>query len=138
MSISQLAKISGDSILNSFKYSEGIVEIILQLYELDEEAKIVFESNLIQYSFPSNIGAPYRSCFLEIIELANVMNQINGIYVPSADFIGIMKEKRKDLNLAYGLKSREYKFLLSLRSSKPLASMIIKDLREVNTTRTPS
>lgn len=69
-----------------------------------------------------------RTYFIELEYLPNHLNIKNGIYVPSGDFKDIMRE---NYNLAYGLRIREYEYMISLKASHKIISLVVKSLDNI-------
>ena len=74
---------------------------------------------------------PGLNCFIELKPLTDLLRTENGIYVPANNFGQMMKETRLNLNLAYGLKTSEFGFILSLLGVNRLLSCIIKNKEDV-------
>lgn len=131
MSLQEIISNSGDSILKDVKYSKGKLFVLLEHDEMDNDVLLDITTSLIQVNLPIEDTAPYRTCFIEVIELDKNLNLNNGIYVPSKDFGSFMQEKRKSLNLAYGLRQTEDKLLFTINGSSNMLSCVIKNLDSI-------
>ena len=135
MTIKDIIEKSGDTFIKEFNYIKGNVILILEFDELEMDIKLSFESNLIACNLPNSEDSAYRTCFLEVLDLKDVLEVKNGIFIAPKDFTLLMKDKRNNLNLAYGLRESQYSYIFSLSSSYKLASFIIKDLSSINITK---
>ncbi len=96
---------SGDSILENYHYSDGILVIDLDLTEHDKKVRVSIKTDNLSfnnYYYVEKKESLYRTCRIEFQELLNILSIENGIYVPSKDFGRLMGETRLKVNLAYG------------------------------------
>ncbi len=132
MKLKDIIKTSGDSYLEKYEYSKGVVTLQLELDELDRKILISIKSSLMAFNVPEISERAYRTCFLELIELSDVLRSNNGIYIASEEFGQFMREKRENLNLAYGLREKENRFIFSLSGSEKLISLIIRNEEDIS------
>jgi|SRR5690606_33405616 len=125
---------SGDSILEKYSYSGGILEIDLNLTELEKKVKIRIRTDNLSFSgyYVNKAEDLYRTCRIEFQDLLNVLSLENSIYVPSKDFGTLMSENRLRLNLAYGKKPSEIKYIFSLVGYDRLITCTVSDLACIN------
>lgn len=125
---------SGDSILDKYSYSDGILTIDLDLTELDKKVKIRIRTDSLSFNdyYVNKTEDLYRTCRIEFQELLNILSLENSIYVPSKDFGRLMSETRLRLNLAYGKKSSEIKYIFSLVGYDRLITCTVSDLACIN------
>lgn len=121
---------SGDSILEKYSYSDGILEIDLDLTELEKKVKIRIRTDNLSFNdyYVNKAEDLYRTCRIEFQELIDILSLENSIYVPSKDFGKLMNETRSRLNLAYGKKSSEIKYFFSLVGYDRLIACTVSDL----------
>ncbi|WP_299183606.1 hypothetical protein [uncultured Chryseobacterium sp.] len=121
---------SGDSILEKYSYSDGILAIDLNLTELEKKVKIRIRTDNLSFNdyYVNKKEDLYRTCRIEFQELLNILSLENSIYVPSKDFGRLMRETRLRLNLAYGKKSSEIKYIFSLVGYDRLITCTVSDL----------
>ncbi|MGE9310820.1 hypothetical protein ACLOAU_04220 [Niabella sp. CJ426] len=129
MYLQQILNISGDSILEEYSYSAGMLIIVLTVGELDKKLRISINTGELHFNnfYLSKKEVLYKTCRIEIAELANILQLKNGIYTPSDSFGKFMNEARKNYNLAYGKKSSEVKYLFSLVGYSNLISCVFED-----------
>jgi hypothetical protein len=124
---------SGDSILEEYSYSKGILTIIMDITELEIKVKIKINTDRLSFdnAYIDKKEELYRTCRIEIQELLNVLSTENNIYVPSSDFRKLMNESKSNFNLAYGKKISEIKFIFSLVGYSKLISCLLSDLNSI-------
>ncbi len=132
MKIQDIIKISGDSYLENYGYSDGIIKLQLELDELDRKILIKIKSSTMFFNVPEDKEPAYRTCYMELTQLLEVLNLKNNIYVPSDDFGSFMKEKRNNLNLVYGSNSKENEFIFSLCSDIKIVSVVINKIEDIS------
>lgn len=124
---------SGDSIINEYSYSGGILKIILNVTEVDKNLMLLIKSE--DLSFDSfcldNKEDMYRTCRIEIQELSKVLSVENGIYIPPTSFGRIMQEAKLNYNLAYGRKKSKVNCIFSLIGYGTLISCLISDINSI-------
>ena len=124
---------SGDSILRSHLYSEGVLIINLELTELDRQIKLRIKTEDMSFDnrHAYDDTAIYKTCRIEIQAL-DILSQENGIYIPPNTFGKLMRESRLNYHLAYGKKSSDLKYIFSLRGYYNLVSCLISDLDAIS------
>lgn len=125
---------SGDSSLEYYAYSEGILSITLDLGEIDKRVTMKLVTDIMSFHnfyLDKLEDSSLKTCRIEIKELSNVLSVENGIYVPSKIFGKFMDEKRSNYHLAYGEKSNSKKFIFSLVGYNRLVSCIISELDNI-------
>ncbi len=97
LSLQYLIENSGDSILDSYTYSEGILAINLHLGDSDKKVLIEIKTDVMSFKnyYLDKIEEMYRTCRVEIQELSSILSIENGIYLPSNDFGKFMNEKNE-------------------------------------------
>ena len=70
----------------------------------------------------------FETCYIELLELSKVLPVANNHYIPSSDFGKLRQECRLGLNLVYGKKVADNRYLLSLKGTHTLLCCIVKDL----------
>lgn len=123
---------SGDSYLESYSYENGFATIVLELDSIEKKVILQIKSKIMAFQVPKGNERAHRTCFLELIQIPFFLNVRNGIYVPSENFGSLMKEKRQNLNLAYGLKPESTKFILSLSADEKLASFVVEKQEDIS------
>ncbi|MPR36681.1 hypothetical protein [Salmonirosea aquatica] len=132
MTIEDLIRLSGDSTLLAWQYQGDQLMLTLELSETDATVSFAIRSKWFTIDVPNHSSSDaFRTCYIEIAELKNLLAETNGFYVPAKEFSSFMQEKRKNLNLAYGLKSDEYRYILSLVNNNRLVSCILSDLAHI-------
>ncbi|WP_133257079.1 hypothetical protein [Hymenobacter edaphi] len=123
-----MAAISGDSTLRYYHYQQGVLSIVLDVYELHQSALIRVRTDQVAVD---NRALKHNSvsctCFIELTELSTVLAVQHGVYVPSPDFGGLMQQVRNHHHLAYGRRLGEAKLLLALRGSGSLLTCLLPD-----------
>ncbi len=135
ITLKELIPNSGDSQIIDFVYKAG--QAIVELDIDDDIYRLRLNTTMMALAIPEATDEAHRTCFLKLTPLEEHLSIQNSIYMPPPDFAGIMKDKRMNFNLAYGLKCSEYKFILTLMSSSPLASFVINDLESVTIENEP-
>ena len=123
---------SGDSILEKYTYSEGILTINLYLTDLERKVEIKIKTDILSFNnyYLEKREELYRTCRIEIQDLLNVLSieSKSNIYIPSSTFGKLMNETRLNYSLAYGKKSSELKYIFSLVGYGRLLSCLLTDL----------
>ncbi len=132
MNIKDLISYSGDSYLESYFYESSSAFLVLNIEEIEMKITLTVFSNYMFFNIPKDTSLPFRTCYLELVKLEDILSVKNGIYVPSEDFGKFMKEKRQNLNLAYGSKSKEYSYLFSISSGHKLASFLVRTIEDID------
>ena len=70
----------------------------------------------------------FETCYIELLELSKALPVANNHYIPSSDFGKLRQECKSGLNLAYGKKVADNRYLLSLTGTHTLLCCIVKDL----------
>lgn len=130
LSLDDIIKNSGDSSLESYKYSEGVLILIINLNDIENKIlfKIKTDSMSFNNSFLYKEEELYRTCRIEIQELSNALQIENGIYIPSKLFGKLMNEKRLNFHLAYGEKTNNVNYIFTLVGYERFVSCLISDL----------
>lgn len=131
---------SGDSRLENYVYSEGILMINLNLGEIEKKVLIKIRTDIISFQnfyFDKLKDYSLRTCRIEIQALSSILSIENGIYIPSKIFGKFMNETRLNYHLGYGEKVSPTKFIFSLVGYGRLISCIVSDkncitIREIN------
>ncbi|GAB3322974.1 hypothetical protein GCM10027299_18810 [Larkinella ripae] len=132
MTVEDLVRLSGDSILTAWQYVADQLILTLELSETDAAVSIAIRSKWLAVDVPNHpSGDAFRTCYVEIAELKESLAETNGFYVPAKEFGLFMQEKRKNLNLAYGLKADEYRYIFSLVTTSRLVSCVLSDLTQI-------
>jgi len=121
---------SGDSILEDYLYSRGVLTITLNLTEINKiiKLRIKTEHLLFDKFYLEKENIAYRTCRIEIQELSNILSIKNGVYIPSDTFGKFMNETKQNYNLAYGRKATDLKYIFSLLGYGRLVSCLLSDL----------
>lgn len=129
LSLQYLIENSGDSILDNYTYSGGILAINLCLGDSDKKVLIEIKTDVMSFRnyYLDKIEEMHRTCRIEIQELSNNLSIENGIYLPSNIFGKFMNEKKLNYHLAYGEKVNSMKFIFSLVGYDRLISCLISD-----------
>lgn len=131
MDIVSAIELSADSILKEYYYKENNLNLFLELGETNEVIQIQIECNHVVFNVSRNEEHAYRTCFIELKNLSETLKTENGIYIPSDRFGEMMQEKKQNLNLAYGLKDKEYSHVFHLSGHDKLVSCVISNLDKV-------
>ncbi|HRI48380.1 MAG: hypothetical protein IPK11_00325 [Ignavibacteria bacterium] len=125
---------SGDSILERYFYSNGVLIVELDLSEIDKKARLTIRTDNLSFNnfYLGEDKELYRTCRIKFQELLNILSLENDIYVPSKDFGKLMKETRLRLNIAYGMKFSEIKYIFSLVGYGSLITCTVSDLDCIN------
>lgn len=97
---------SGDSIIDEYSYSDGILKISLNVTEVDRNLMLLIKSEDLSFDsfYLGDKENIFKTCRIEIQELSKVLSVENGIYMPPTSFGGIMQASNSNYNLAYGKK----------------------------------
>jgi len=102
-------KEQAECLLLDFCYEETVAKFTVQLYENDEIVQIKAHTKHIYSDFSGKSDgniAVFNPFFKNLNEELEIKN---GVYVPSGDFVQMMNQTRSHLNLAYGLRAKQYK-----------------------------
>ncbi len=124
----------GDSIIKDYSYVDGNLSIILILDDNDKKINIVITTEHLSFNnfYLSKKEQAYKTCRVQIEDLAEILSIENGIYIPKNTFGEIMKESKSNYNLAYGKKTSEVKYIFSLSGYGRLISCLINRLDEIS------
>jgi hypothetical protein len=136
MRINELVTQSGDSKLISYDFSDGILVINLEVDDLDDSIVVKVPTNIVYGKDISKKDSFLTTCRLELIELEEILNSVNGYYIPSSDFGGMMKEVRSGASLAYGQNCSQFKWLLKITGYSDLVSCLVANLEEIECQKT--
>ncbi len=126
VSLGYIVSNSGDSIIEDYSYSHGILTLTLDIDELDRRFKLMIKTDTM--SVENSYLEHHPICWIEIKELVNVLSLQYSFYIPAATFEKVMKETRLNYHLAYGKKTSEVKYIFSLVGSGRLLSCLLSDL----------
>ena len=136
LTLDQIISTSGDSTLLSYKYENQVLEFTLSHEELDRTISFRIQTGdlkaLIYENYPNDSTS--KTCYIELLELSQALNQTNHHYIPSSDFGKMMQECKAGLNLAYGKKVEANPYLLSLKGRETLLSCLVSDLSHISFT----
>jgi hypothetical protein len=118
---------SGDSEFLRYRYDDGILIVELELNELDMLAVFNISTKAVTAASPnlSDKDLPYRTCYINLLKLSETLTKDNGRYLPANDFPTLMKHEREGINLAYGKKGDDLKFILQFRGAEILLACLI-------------
>lgn len=128
--IDKIIDFGGDSILKNYHYAYGVLMLDMYHSDFDKNVKIRIKTDYLifnNYYYLEEKEDLYRTCRIEFHTLSDILSIENGIYVPSKEFGKFMSETKLRLNLAYGKKSSESKYLLSLMGYDRLISCVVMD-----------
>jgi hypothetical protein len=125
MDLDKFIEESAESFLYNYEYSDGLLSLYVETEQV-EKFSLDINTSLISFNVPKENSRAQRTFYIELIDLSEVLPSNNGVYIPSFDFPKLMAEKRQNLNLAYGLRFKEFKYLISLKGSSVLCSAILK------------
>lgn len=133
INLDYIIKNSGDSTIEYYQYSGGILTIDMYLIELDKKVRFRISTDTISTNdFYINAKEDlYRTCRIEINELNKVLLTENNIYCPSNSFGKFMNETRSKYHLAFGRKSSEIKYIVSLVGYDRLITCLLSDLDKI-------
>jgi len=130
LTLNQIISTSGDSTLLSYKYENQVLEFLLKHNELDRNILFKVETSelriLLHENYPNDTTS--RTCFIELLEIGKVLQVTNHHYIPSPDFGTMMKECKAGLNLVYGKKVEDNKYLLSLKGTETILCCALGNL----------
>ena len=131
LDLESLLKNSGDSILEEYTYTRGILTLRLDLTDIEKIVNIYIKTDNVYANnfYSEKENSLYKNCRIEIKDLANVICLKNNIYIPPSDFGQMMNESRLKYNLAYGKKSSEVRYIFSLVGYGILLSCLLNDLK---------
>ncbi|MEA5403388.1 hypothetical protein VB776_10705 [Arcicella sp. DC2W] len=130
LNLEYIVENSGDSTLESYTYSGGLLTVNIDLGDFDKEVLIKIRTDGMSFKsyYLDKIEALYRTCRIEIQELTGILSVENGMYVPSNNFGEFMNEKKLNYHLAYGEKTSSMKYMFSLVGYDRLLSCLVSDL----------
>lgn len=132
ISIDELISKSGDSELVKYTYSNGRLSIEIELDELDKLGVLGIFTNTISSDCTLKESLSSRTCYMVLVEVNNVLNVKNGYYVPPAQFSTLMKHEREGINLAYGKKNNQVKYVFQIRNSEVLLACLVKNKEDID------
>ena len=126
MTLADVVSHSGDSELESYTYAEGRLQLVLVLGENDQKVALSLFTDHLAFAggLLAHEDGSYRTCFLAIEDLSQVLSVEKGVYVPAPDFGKLMQQTRANYHLAYGKKVVEWTHLLSLVGHGRLVSCL--------------
>ncbi|NVO86753.1 hypothetical protein [Hymenobacter terrestris] len=136
MTFADVVSNSGDSVLESYTYAEGRLQLVLVLGENDQKVALSLPTDCLAFagSVLASSERAYRTCFLALEDLSQVLAVENGVYVPASDFGKLMQQTQANYHLAYGKKAAEWTHLLSLVGYSRLASCLVADVGAISVT----
>ena len=135
MELTTFIENSGESLLLDYRYTKGTLSLYIETDDV-ESYTVEVTTDFFLFNLPVETSHAYRTFHIELISLSDVLSEQNGIFIPASDFESLMKEKRQNLNLAYGLKSKEAKYLISLKGATILCSVVLRDTVDVHIIKT--
>ncbi len=132
LSFEKIIEKSGDSILCDYSFSNGQLKIVLELDELDQYLYLNIKTTTIYCERVSIVSGVEKNCRIETLKLDDFLPTENGFYVPSKTFSGLMKEFKQGLNLAFGFRSSDKKYLLNLVGYSRLLSCIMESYEDID------
>ena len=134
MTFADVVSNSGDSVLKSYAYVEGRLQLVLVLDENDQKVALSLPTDYLAFAGAAleNKESNYRTCFLALEDLSQVLSVENGVYVPAAGFGQFMQQTRANYHLAYGKKAAEWTHLLSLVGQGRLVSCLVADVTAIS------
>ncbi|TFF39121.1 hypothetical protein [Mucilaginibacter psychrotolerans] len=133
INLNELIYNSGDSTIEGYSYSAGILTLDLNAAEFENKIRVKIHTDMLSFNgyYLNNKIDLYKICRIEIQPLTMVLNTENGIYIPAKTFEAIMKETRLHYNLAYGKKASEFKYLFSLTGYDRIVNCLLSDLSSI-------
>lgn len=133
MTLADVVSNSGDSELESYAYAEGRLQLVLVLGENDQKVVLSLLTDHLAFAGGAlaHKDGSFRTCFLAIEDLSQVLSVENGVYVPAPGFGKLMQQTRANYHLAYGRKAAEWKHLLSLVGHGRLVSCLVADVAAI-------
>lgn len=130
MNLEYIIENSGDSILECYKYSGGLLSINIDLGNLNKKVLIQIKTDSISFNnyYLDKNEDIFRTCRIEVQDLSKFLTIDNNIYVPSNSFGKFMNEKRQNFHLAYGEKIIKMKYIFSLVGYDMLLSCLMSDM----------
>jgi hypothetical protein len=130
MDLEKFLNNSGDSILQKAVYENGILSATISYGESDIQFHLEIRTSILKFSeHASSSNEIFKTFFLNMIPLQEKVNQnaVSGIYSAPTDFSQFMKDVNNDYHLCYGLKAKEYQYLVQFKGYGSLISCVIKD-----------
>ena len=125
MKITELVQHSGDSDLLAYTYQHGRLTLVMDINDLDQSVTIsVPTQRLYGKELTNEISYSYH---LRLSKVSDHLTQTNGMYMPASEFGRFMQETRSGLALAYGMRSHEAAYVLTVHSSTLICACIIAD-----------
>jgi hypothetical protein len=122
---------SGDSEILDYSYSNGFLNLRLEVDDLDCIVGLEIKTNIIFCNLGCLDKANINVCYIDVSLLKENVDVNNGHYVSPGGFVESMKSSRNCYNLAYGLKEKEAKLLFRLMSSSVLLACIISEESDI-------
>ncbi|MBF9240003.1 hypothetical protein I2I05_21615 [Hymenobacter sp. BT683] len=134
MTFADVVSNSGDSVLESYTYADGRLQLVLVLGENDQKIALTLPTNDLAFAGAAlaNQAGFDRTCFLALEDLSQVLAVENGVYVPAPDFGMLMQQTRANYHLAYGRKAAEWTHLLSLVGYGRFVSCLVADVAAIS------
>jgi hypothetical protein len=128
MNINDIVERSGDSVLCDCTFSNGIMSLCLEMDELDSILVLSIQTKKIECININSLSDIEKNCHIELIRINDVLEIENGYYIAEKSFSNFMKCCKKGFNLAFGLKSSEATFLLSIIGYSRLITCVIENI----------
>jgi hypothetical protein len=132
MRINELVTRSGDSKLISYHFSNGVLEVSLEIDDIDDLIVIKIPTNFVHGEKFQEQDKIFATCRIDLIELGKILDSTNGYYIPNSDFGKMMKETRGGASLAYGQNCAKFKWLFRVTGYSHLISCLSEDLDKIN------
>jgi hypothetical protein len=125
--------VGSEATLLAYSLENGALRLHVESYD-DEDIFISVRTDTVRLVVPDEQEMMQNLCHLELTYLEDTLNQEHGIYVPSSDFVPMMKETRKGASLVYGRRSSELKWLLSMKGGIRLIICTVRTLEDISWT----
>lgn len=124
-----ISQLSGDSTVTYLKYANGVVDFNFE----DGESDIEYKISIRTQRFVSETSQADGAAHIRIVNLSDVLpvDKKSKIYIMPSGFGEQMKINRNFYNLALGLKSTEYPFMLVVEGNSKILVCPIKGENEV-------
>lgn len=131
MKINQLIPEYSELLIQKIEYFDGCAYLEFLNYEETTKYLLCVETKFLFIDFPKDKNDVYRVCNVNLSTLPEVLNINNNIYVPSESFGQFMNESRNGFNLAYGLSTKIFKYLLFVKGQSLIFSCVLEDTKKL-------
>lgn len=123
------SQLNGDSTVTCLKYEDGVVYFDFEDGETGKDYKISVNTQ----RFASEASEVYGAAHIRVIDLIDVLpvDEKSKIYIMPCEFGEQMKINKNFYNLALGLKSTEFPFMLVVQGNNKILVCPIKSENEV-------